>query len=532
MKRSRRLRTSAVLGLIFLGITSVAWADDHDRNLKTTLLVQAAMQQARECLKLGEHGTAIRLLEGQLADANGSNEYLGLLEEAYRHHIAKLKRDGREDLAQKYHERWLILKPQVKESSSLTPVEATPRPPLEMSKPAPVVVRGQQPRETPTADANAELAQAHQDFEARRYPIAAQHFQKAATANVEMPITSKERWAYCKLFVVTQQLNQLSVQGLPLDDLENEVRQAMTLAPRLEYGQKLLQTINERKGKAGGGTVPPQGGLKSSPPSGGEATTSIRHLSQTEGSWQVAESPNFRLFHKDKQQAEEMLAIAERARAAVQRKWLGQSDLPNWSKPCDIYLHPTAQDYTQATHMPADSPGHSDIQSEAGDATKVLGRRIDLHADLPYMLHSVLPHEVTHVSLAGAFGTRPLPRWADEGLAMLSETYERLGLQLQLLPAAYEGGSAFNTQQLLQSADYPDASRLPIFYAQSVCLVQYLTELRGPVAFTTFLKDGCQRGMEVALRIHYGLELSDLDQRLRHYVVVQGMPSLTLAARR
>src|SRR6185295_2014910 len=121
-----------------------------------------------------------------------------LLEEAYRHHIAKLKRDGREDLAQKYRERWVILKPQVKETSSVIPAGSAARPPAETPKPGPVVVRGQDAKEPPTTDAKAELSQAHQAFEARRYQVAAQHFQRAALANPELPATSKERWAYCK----------------------------------------------------------------------------------------------------------------------------------------------------------------------------------------------------------------------------------------------------------------------------------------------------------------------------------------------
>src|SRR5262249_47503587 len=160
---------------------------------------------------------------GQLADANGNGEYLGLLKDANRHQIAKLNREGREALLKKNNERWLILKPKVREPSSLEMVGPPSHPPVETPRPPSALVRGQQPSETPTVDAKAELALAHQHFEARRYQLAAQQFQKALAANADLPVTSKERWAYCKFFVVTQQLNQLSVQGLPLDDLEKEV---------------------------------------------------------------------------------------------------------------------------------------------------------------------------------------------------------------------------------------------------------------------------------------------------------------------
>ena len=38
-------------------------------------------------------------------------------------------------------------------------------------------------------------------------------------------------------------------------------------------------------------------------------------------------------------------------------------------------------------------------------------------------LETQLPHEVTHAVLASHFG-KPLPRWADEGIAVLHETTE------------------------------------------------------------------------------------------------------------
>jgi hypothetical protein len=36
-----------------------------------------------------------------------------------------------------------------------------------------------------------------------------------------------------------------------------------------------------------------------------------------------------------------------------------------------------------------------------------------------------LPHEITHVVLADRFNTKPMPRWADEGMAVLTEPVEK-----------------------------------------------------------------------------------------------------------
>ena len=147
----------------------------------------------------------------------------------------------------------------------------------------------------------------------------------------------------------------------------------------------------------------------------------VRHL-PAQGSWLVAESPRFRLYHQNKELADQALAVAERTLDAVAGKWLG-GQLPNpWSSKCDLYLHANGQAYSQATGAPAESPGHSSISADPKDATQVQHRRIDLRVDHAHLLTAVLPHEVTHAVLAGQVGRRPIPRWADEGLAVLSET--------------------------------------------------------------------------------------------------------------
>ena len=70
------------------------------------------------------------------------------------------------------------------------------------------------------------------------------------------------------------------------------------------------------------------------------------------------------------------------------RKWFGETG-ENWSVPCKLYLHATGQDYSRATGVPANSPGHSTIRSENG---RVLERRMDLHCDDANLLIAVLPH--------------------------------------------------------------------------------------------------------------------------------------------
>jgi hypothetical protein len=65
----------------------------------------------------------------------------------------------------------------------------------------------------------------------------------------------------------------------------------------------------------------------------------------------------------------------------------------------------------------------------------------------------------------------------------------------------------------MQMADYPEPKLVGPFYAQSVSLVDYLTRLKGPQAFSEFMKDGLKNGYESALSRHYSIQsYNDLNQ--------------------
>ena len=59
------------------------------------------------------------------------------------------------------------------------------------------------------------------------------------------------------------------------------------------------------------------------------------------------------------------------------------------------------------------------------DQGRTVLRRIDVRADASDWSNAALPHELTHVVLGERFGGHALPRWADEGIAMLSESREK-----------------------------------------------------------------------------------------------------------
>src|SRR5262249_23127034 len=151
------------------------------------------------------------------------------------------------------------------------------------------------------------------------------------------------------------------------------------------------------------------------------------------------------------------------------------------------------------------SPGHSRIEADSATG-EVIRRQIELRCDNPDLLSAVLPHETTHVILAGQFGRYQVPRWVDEGMAVVTQPKSKGGLHPNNPPLHHDRQELFRVGELIEMKDYPHASRVGAFYAQSVSLVRYLTELQNPQVFAQFVRDGMAKGYEPALRSHYGIK--------------------------
>lgn len=240
----------------------------------------------------------------------------------------------------------------------------------------------------------------------------------------------------------------------------------------------------------------------------------VRHLTCQESGWSVAATEHFRIHHVAAKADARMFAVAaERARKTALRKWFGDT-LQEWSSPCDVYVYPTVEDYSQATGVPTHSPGHSEIRAEG---SRVLLRRIFLHADVSGMVEAVLPHEVTHTVLAGQFGENQVPRWADEGMAILDEPRDRIERHLKTLARLREQGLLYTARELLRITDYPSPRRVPAFYAQSVSLTEFLSSAKDAKTVSDFVRDGLHDGYEASLKRHYGWDFNELERRWRKY---------------
>lgn len=508
MAREGLSPTRFAVVLVFLAAT--ACADDRIAN---TLAVQNALQQGRAHLLKGDHQAAVHALESQITRIDGNSQYLAVLRDAYRGLVKSLKLAGRDEDAAVYARRLQILDP----GAALDFAKPPEAPKVPEVKPAPKpvkepVVRSQgddpprslvpptpdpfnQGNATKSRDAQAHLEQAEKLFRAANYSEAAALYHKANEAAPELVLDSRERWAYCKLFAVNERLND---KATPIDDkdwpaLETQVRTAMAMTPKMEkFAATLLTTLRERRTRT------------AEVPAAPEVSVNVRHTNAGSG-WQLAETTNFRIYHRlDEGKATEVAKIVETTRAAMQKKWFGKVE-ETWEPRCDVYLYPDADSYARATGVRASAPGHARVD-RAESSERIIKRQLHMNLQGNNVLATVLPHETTHVVLAGRFGPVDVPRWADEGIAVLTEPREQIDRHLRNLPTHRQERTLFNVQGLMELQDYPHPRQIGAFYAQSVSLVEYLSTLKGPETFAKFLTEGLRGGYEPALRKYYGLQ--------------------------
>lgn len=515
---------TALLCALVLSSPFLAAADDGpDAAIATALAVQRALNQGREQIERGQYGAAVHTLESQLPRINGNRQYLSSLRDAYRGYVKELRLAGREPEAQTYLRRLEILDPEARASlDAVRPAEArspaadSARPPLTNAELAAgsgtttgPKVRGirQDDRATSKDDPfhpsnrlegrppTSLLAQAQQEWQAKRYETALRYYEQAHQADPRSTDPYRDQWAYCKLYAVMRHLNQPSAGSPSLPQLEQEVRAALALSSRLESeGKYILDRLQERRATG----------------RGAEPAVTVNHQPRGSDGWAIATTSNFRILHnQDRDFVEQVARVAERTRADVSRVWFGD-DGGTWGTRCDLYLHATAPEYSRATGKPTSWPAHSTISQ---DGSRVLSRRIDLHCDDRNLLTSTLPHEATHTVLAGRFGGPDLPRWVDEGIAILNEPRDKIDGHLRTLSRHHQDGLLFGLAELMRLDNYPEPRRVGAFYAQSVSLTQYLVSLQGPQTFTSFVSQAMRYGTDKALQRHYGFDLTELERR-------------------
>jgi hypothetical protein len=150
------------------------------------------------------------------------------------------------------------------------------------------------------------------------------------------------------------------------------------------------------------------------------------------------------------------------------------------------------------------------------DEGRVTKRRIDLLGGSTAYLTAALPHELTHVVLKDRFASSVLPRWADEGMAILADSTAKQERHFKDLRLAIAHHTTYHAAELLQIEDYPPPSRFGVFYGESASLTNFLVARKGPAQFVRFL--GAARGTsyDTALRECYDIaNVGELDRQWR-----------------
>lgn len=560
----KRISLYLVFPILSIGLIAASHGQDGlggDKTVRNALFLQQAMERARLHLVNAQPKKAVDVLEEQLPKVAGNASYLGLLREAYRAYITHLWLANQPELALRYRERLCVIEPTAAVDPALRPPtekekRGIEKPPVAVAEggtsnppypkyvktsepvkkpevvavvdpgPRPSLVRahGEAPesaidpfdpsfrRPDPERDARVKLARmllsrAEESFDKKRFAEARQLYEQAMQADRTTLSPSKDRYAYCLLEEVVTELNQPGLRPERLPVLQKQVAGALNLAPGLgETGKWLLREIDQRsRDKVGSGS------------SAGHGVVQVQHLGKNKEGWTVAETAHFRIFHhQGPELAQKVAQIAERTRAAMYRKWFGHDGV-EWTPKCELILHNTADSYHKMTGVPATSPGHARIESDPS-GKRVVSRRLDLRLDHPGVLETVLPHETTHVVLAGMFDGHAVPRWADEGIAVLSEPAEKIQQHRRNLTQSGSLGQLFSLKELMELNDYPQPRRIGAFYAQSVGLIDFLTRQKGPIAVTRFVADGLREGYESALRRHYGMDFQAMEQRWQEYL--------------
>ena len=218
--------------------------------------------------------------------------------------------------------------------------------------------------------------------------------------------------------------------------------------------------------------------------------------------WQLYHSANFVVCCPPSLDGKAVIRQCESIRRTLSEKWLGAA-VDNWDNRCYVVLHPTAATYVQAAGRGSEQTAGCSTLKELGG--RVLSRRIDLRLDRPDPLWRALPHELSHVVLADADVGHRLPRWADEGMAMLADPEDKRDAHRRDFISALHRGAALRLPALLTMDGYPPPKQIDVFYGQSLSLVEFLVERKGALTLQHFLLRTVKEGYQKALQETYGI---------------------------
>lgn len=221
------------------------------------------------------------------------------------------------------------------------------------------------------------------------------------------------------------------------------------------------------------------------------------------GTARHATSANFQIDCRSKGHDARQVALhCEQWRDRLLATWRPQDEPIRWKVACQIVVHPSRSSFVNSVGRGGQSSfGSSWLEFEKELVSK---RQVDL-LPTPSGELSALAHELTHVLVVDYFGGKQLPRWADEGMAILADNVEKRRLHQRDLQLALSQRNAFHAAELLAVTDYPTTSRIPAFYGQSASVVAFLCKRDTPAKFLEFVQLTMKNGHETSIREVYGL---------------------------
>ncbi len=204
-------------------------------------------------------------------------------------------------------------------------------------------------------------------------------------------------------------------------------------------------------------------------------------------------SANFKVSAPTPEIAEKVCRAAEKHRKALALLWLGRV-LPIWPEPCPVHVKITETGSGGATSFAFRPDG------------TVQEQRMNLEGPLDKVLADCLPHEVAHTILAHHFG-RPVPRWADEGAAVSSESAASRDQHQRRLWDILDTGRRLPLHRLLAVREFP--RDVMVLYLQGYSLTEFLVESGGRSKFLAFVAQGDRDGWKEAVKEHYGYKTID-----------------------
>lgn len=195
---------------------------------------------------------------------------------------------------------------------------------------------------------------------------------------------------------------------------------------------------------------------------------------------------NFIVHAANPQVCQQVAHWAEHYRREKAIQWVGQ-EMQTWPQPCPLYVTVTMGSPSGATSF------------QFGQG-RVLGMKMEIQGSLDRIIHSVLPHEVTHTVFAHHF-RMPVPRWADEGGSVLSEDDTERDNHDKLVRNILNQGKQIRLRTLMGLTEYPP--QVMCLYAQGYSMTDYLVKRSDKRTFLNFVGHGMQRGWDEAVRTYY-----------------------------